>query len=517
MARRAGAAEPGRSGPGQRVAGAGPRAGTSPTRRSTWCPTPDATSPGSRFRSTRVRQQALGSAHMAPPLELTSVPVGGDSTAPARRSDRRALDGAGHRRARRRDRRGLGRQIAAHRPDANPRVHLVDDIEAARRALHDDLADAVVGWRLLLAGPAHACLRVRADALEAGRPTTDHGGQHRGGHPRIYCAHCRTVTLARIGSPARCPASAAAAVVRLLPRVPPARDPSRVRQRGQLPGHLVSALLLDVVGRRRRGARDPHAEAGAPGPCAAAVVHSGQPPRRRVRRRGQRLLAHRRTSAPQEYTVSVLNRVDGRGGSRWIHGLSVGDTVAAREPRSVRPVLRARRHLLIAAGIGITRWCRTCAAPAVGPRCPAALHPPGRPWRLRRRIRALTDQARFFTDRAAFLAELAAALPDSPFGTHAYVCGPGVFIDDVVALATGLGWPASRIHVEHFGGELAPGEPFEVELTHSGQSFVVGSGVSLLEALEAHGHAVPNMCRQGCAASAGCRCARVSCCTATYT
>ena len=34
------------------------------------------------------------------------------------------------------------------------------------------------------------------------------------------------------------------------------------------------------------------------------------------------------TSAPQEYTVSVLNRVDGRGGSRWIHGLSVGDTVA---------------------------------------------------------------------------------------------------------------------------------------------------------------------------------------------
>ena len=66
------------------------------------------------------------------------------------------------------------------------------------------------------------------------------------------------------------------------------------------------------------------------------------------------------------------------------------------------------------------------------------------------RSRALTNQARFFTDRAAFLAELAAALPDSPFGTHAYVCGPGVFIDDVVALATGLGWPASRIHVEHF-------------------------------------------------------------------
>ena len=153
----------------------------------------------------------------------------------------------------------------------------------------------------------------------------------------------------------------------------------------------------------------------------------------------------------------------------------------AREPRSAFAlVLRARRHLLIAAGIGITlmvshlrsarRWGRDARL--------LYIHRDGR-GALRRRDQALTDQARFFTDRAAFLAELA-ALPDSPFGTHAYVCGPGVFIDDVVALATGLGWPTSRIHVEHFGGELAPGEPFEVELTHSGQSFVVGSGVSLL-------------------------------------
>lgn len=53
------------------------------------------------------------------------------------------------------------------------------------------------------------------------------------------------------------------------------------------------------------------------------------------------------------------------------------------------------------------------------------------------------------------------------------------------------------MHVEHFGGELAPGEPFEVELASSGRTFVVDSGVSLLEELEAHGLAVPSMCRQG--------------------
>ena len=205
------------------------------------------------------------------------------------------------------------------------------------------------------------------------------------------------------------------------------------------------------------------------------------------------------TAAPREYAVSVLECPDGRGGSRWIHRLSVGDTVAVREPRSAfPPVLRASRHLLIAAGIGITpmvshlrsarRWGRDVQL--------LYIHREGRGAYVDE-IKALTDHAGFFTDRAAFLAELTATLADSPFGTHGYICGPGLFIDDVVALAGDLGWPPSRIHVEHFGGELAPGEPFEVELASSGDTFVVESGVSLLEALEAHGRTVPSMCRQG--------------------
>jgi dimethylamine monooxygenase subunit B len=206
------------------------------------------------------------------------------------------------------------------------------------------------------------------------------------------------------------------------------------------------------------------------------------------------------TAAPREYVVSVLECVGGRGGSRWIHReLSVGDAVAVREPRSAfAPVLRARRHLLIAAGIGITpmvshlrsarRWGRDAQLLYV--------HREGRGAYVDE-IKALTDQARFFTDRAVFLTDLAATLAHSPFGTHAYICGPGPFIDDVIALATELGWPASRIHLERFGGELAPGEAFEVELAGSGEAFLVDSGVSLLEALEAHGHTVPSMCRQG--------------------
>ena len=174
---------------------------------------------------------------MAPPLELTSVPVGGDSLRPPADLTGRqwtVLAIGEHATAIAAD---WAAQIAAHRPDANPRVHLVDDIEAARRALHDDLADAVVGWRLLLAGPAHACLRVRADALEAGAADDEITVASTEVATReIYCAHCRTVTLARIGSPARCPASAAAASCSSTTTCPAGSGPISGSPAGPLPG-----------------------------------------------------------------------------------------------------------------------------------------------------------------------------------------------------------------------------------------------------------------------------------------
>lgn len=203
--------------------------------------------------------------------------------------------------------------------------------------------------------------------------------------------------------------------------------------------------------------------------------------------------------APHEYVVSVLECPAGAGGSRWIHHeLAVGDSVVTRPPRSAfAPVLRARRHLLIAAGIGITpmishlrsaqRWGREVQV--------LYLHRDGRGAYVDE-VKALTDEAQIHTERASFLADLTPALASQPFGSHVYVCGPGPFMDDVVSMASTLGWPPSRIHLERFGIDaLDPGEPFEVVLTN--ETFVVESGVSLLEALEARGYDIPNLCRQG--------------------
>lgn len=203
---------------------------------------------------------------------------------------------------------------------------------------------------------------------------------------------------------------------------------------------------------------------------------------------------------PTQYEISVLEQPDGAGGSRWIHALQVGDPVSVLPPRSAfAPILRARRHLLIAAGIGVTpmishlrsarQWGREAEL--------LYLHRPGRGAHLND-IAALIDAARVFTQRADFLAALPDVLSTQPFGSHLYICGPTTFIDDVVAAAVDNGWPQSRIHVERFGvGALDPGEPFTVKLANSGTSITVDSGVSLLEALETAGHAIPNLCRQG--------------------
>ena len=205
--------------------------------------------------------------------------------------------------------------------------------------------------------------------------------------------------------------------------------------------------------------------------------------------------------SPLHYTVSVLLCPDGSGGSRWIHReLTVGDTIIARPPRSAfAPVLRASRHVLVAAGIGITpmvshlrsaqRWGRSTQL--------LYIHRDGHGAHLDE-IGRLCPHAQIFTDRVRFHDALGQMLDRQPIGTHLYICGPAGFLDEVTGRAGRLGWPASRIHSERFGAAtLDAGEHFEVDLAATGENFTVPSGVSLLEALEQRGHTVANMCRQG--------------------
>lgn len=205
---------------------------------------------------------------------------------------------------------------------------------------------------------------------------------------------------------------------------------------------------------------------------------------------------------PQTYAISVL-RCDpaegGSGGSVWIHELTVGDRVTASGPRSAfAPLQRAGKHLLIAAGIGVTpmlshlrsavRWGRDAELVYV--------FRDGHGAHVDELKDIGGDRVTFAHERATFAEHLEGLVSAQPLGTHLYVCGPGQFMDFVLDAARAAGWPESRLHSESFGlADLDPGDPFTVAVGE--RELAVASGVSLLEALEQAGYGVASLCRQG--------------------
>ena len=60
--------------------------------------------------------------------------------------------------------------------------------------------------------------------------------------------------------------------------------------------------------------------------------------------------------------------------------------------------------------------------------------------------------------------------------------------------------PASAVHFESFGGDTKPhadDKPFEVRLEHSGRTYDIPVGVSILDALRNEGVYVPSSCESG--------------------
>lgn len=206
-------------------------------------------------------------------------------------------------------------------------------------------------------------------------------------------------------------------------------------------------------------------------------------------------------TASRAYPISVLRRAEGAGGSAWLHGLEVGQSVQADPPRSLfAPVATARRHLLVAGGIGITPMVSHVRAARRW----------DRPFRLLYGYRAghgahLADLRQLagsalseHTTRSTLLQAVRDELWDSPLGTHAYVCGPAGLLAEVRTEALAAGWPDERLHEERFAADPAEvGRPFRVRLHRSGRTLQVAAGQSLLDRLIAEGVPVPFQCRRG--------------------
>jgi dimethylamine monooxygenase subunit B len=270
---------------------------------------------------------------------------------------------------------------------------------------------------------------------------------------------------------------------------------------------VTSALTIPVVVRRVRPvtplirqftlAR----EDGTPLPAFSAGAHVVvvMPGEARTLRNPYSLMGASEDLAT--YDIAVRLSETSRGGSRFMHeAVGPGSRLAITPPVNLFPLDRvARRHVLLAGGVGITPVAAHVRELMHGT-VPFEVHCGARSIEhatLALELQALAPEAvTLHLDTPGPAMDVDAILAGQPLGTHVYVCGPGGMIEGVIAAARAAGWPDSHIHWERFTAPPA-GKPFEVTLSRSGKRVSVPPEMSLLEAIEAAGVDAPFLCRGG--------------------
>ncbi len=201
------------------------------------------------------------------------------------------------------------------------------------------------------------------------------------------------------------------------------------------------------------------------------------------------------------YEISVRRDDAGRGGSLYMHRqVRPGMEMVLSHPLNLFPLdNRARKHLMIAGGIGITPFLAMTRQLAYsGGRF--ELHYAARSRSLGAYMPELKaaygDRVHTYFDDEGMQIPLADLLARQPIGTHLYVCGPKGMLNWVRGTAEKVGMPPHAVHFEEF---LAPGSGavFQAELKVSKKIVTVGTHQSLLEAMEAAGVDAPYLCRGG--------------------
>ncbi|WP_078120320.1 PDR/VanB family oxidoreductase [Thiosocius teredinicola] len=209
------------------------------------------------------------------------------------------------------------------------------------------------------------------------------------------------------------------------------------------------------------------------------------------------------------YRIAVRLQDASRGGSKFMHEqVTVGDELKISTPANLfAPHWPAKKHVLIAGGVGITPFMAYLPE----------LERRGADFELHYLYRSSQTGAyrellskrlggRYFDydSLGGSRCDAVEVLSNRNLGTHFYVCGPESLLSTVQQVAADLGIPDSAIHYETFAAPK-PGEPFEAEISETGQVIPVGAEESLLEALEAAGVEVPNLCRGGVCGQCQCK------------
>jgi ferredoxin-NADP reductase len=208
------------------------------------------------------------------------------------------------------------------------------------------------------------------------------------------------------------------------------------------------------------------------------------------------------------YVVAVLREESGRGGSKAMHDeLRIGQSLTLSTPRNFFPLARdARRHLLIAGGIGVTPMMAMLAE-LQSQQSEFFLHYCTRsPERtaFRERVEALAEVGRaaihYDGGELSRGLDLTALLRQHQAGTHVYYCGPAGLMR--AASAAAAHWPAGSVHAEHFAAPAAsaahaPNSPFRIQLARSGLDLEVPANKSIVDVLRENDVFIETSCTQG--------------------
>lgn len=201
------------------------------------------------------------------------------------------------------------------------------------------------------------------------------------------------------------------------------------------------------------------------------------------------------------YHISVRKQENSRGGSVFMHEqVKPGTRLQITYPVNLFSVSKlARRHILVAGGIGITPFMSQIDdLNRLG--CDYELHYAYRSSEhaaFREQLQQMCgDRLHCYVESLGKRIDFADLLTNQPLGTHVYVCGPEPMVKALEISARDLGWPENHVHSEEF---TAPpvGDEFIVELAQSGQEVVVPGDMSMLEALEEAGAEPEFLCRGG--------------------
>jgi ferredoxin-NADP reductase len=211
------------------------------------------------------------------------------------------------------------------------------------------------------------------------------------------------------------------------------------------------------------------------------------------------------------YEIAIKREAGGRGVSIWAHAnLTPGAIAHVSAPRNNFSLAAdAKRHVLVAGGIGITPFI-AMARHLARENIDFAFHlcaASAEAVPLLAELRALCGdrlQTWFSTENRRFTP---AMIGPPEEGRHVYVCGPPRLVEPVLAHAAAIGWPQAQVHTEVFKAAVDENfkpEPFDAVIASTGTVLHVPAERSLLSVLHEHGFAIPSSCETGVCGSCVC-------------